>query len=59
MSQAGDDVRLGAESFFFQEGHAEYYSTAKYGELRVSNDGDSVLVGLRDKNLVPLHPPVK
>ena len=41
-------VRLGAESFFFQEGHADRYDRAKYGELRVTADGSSVLVGLRD-----------
>ncbi|WNG20010.1 GDYXXLXY domain-containing protein [Cystobacter fuscus] len=47
-------VRLGAESFFFQEGHAERYAQAKYGELRVAEDGSSVLVGLRDADLNPL-----
>jgi uncharacterized membrane-anchored protein len=41
-------VRLGAEAFFFQEGHADRYDHAKYGELRVADDGESVLVGLRD-----------
>jgi len=40
-------IRLGAESFFFQEGHAGDYRGAKYGELRVSGSGDSVLAGLR------------
>lgn len=41
-------VRLGAEAFFFQEGHAERYEAAKYGEVRVASSGSSVLVGLRD-----------
>lgn len=41
-------VRLGAEAFFFQEGHAERYEAAKYGELRVASSGNSLLVGLRD-----------
>ena len=50
----GGLVRLGAESFFFQEGHADRYATAKYGELRVADDGTSVLVGLRDAELKPL-----
>jgi uncharacterized membrane-anchored protein len=49
-------VRLGAESFFFQEGHAKYYNSAKYGELRVADSGDSVLVGLRGQNLERLGP---
>jgi uncharacterized membrane-anchored protein len=52
----GRGVRLGAESFFFQEGHARYYSSAKYGELRVTETGDSVLAGLRGQNLERLGP---
>jgi uncharacterized membrane-anchored protein len=40
-------LRLGAESFFFQEGQAERYARVRYGELRVAHSGDSVLVGLR------------
>jgi len=47
-------VRLGAEAFFFQEGHANRYERAKYGELRVQEDGNSVLVGLRDAERQPL-----
>lgn len=47
-------VRLGAESFFFQEGHANHYARAKYGELRVADDGSSVLAGLRDAERRPL-----
>lgn len=43
-----DTIRLGAESFFFQEGKADLYADARYGELRVAEDGSSVLVGLRD-----------
>jgi len=50
-------VWLGAESFFFQEGHADYYEPAKYGELRVASSGESVLVGLRGEALESLGPP--
>lgn len=39
-------LRLGAESFMFQEGHAEKYSEARYGKLKVDPAGKSVLVGL-------------
>jgi uncharacterized membrane-anchored protein len=42
---------LGAESFFFEEGQAEHFTGAKYGELMVAPDGGSVLVGLRDAEL--------
>ena len=45
----GKRVRLGAEAFFFQEGHASRYSGARYGELKVAPSGDSVLVGLRNE----------
>jgi uncharacterized membrane-anchored protein len=50
-------LRLGAESFFFQEGQAQVYDKAKYGELRVGANGDSVLVGLRGENLEVLGKP--
>ncbi|WIG99046.1 GDYXXLXY domain-containing protein [Myxococcus sp. SDU36] len=46
--------RLGAEAFFFQEGHAGRYEGARYGELRVADSGSSVLVGLRDAQRQPL-----
>lgn len=50
----GEELRLGAESFFFQEGHAERYDRARFAELKVTPAGDSVLVGLRDEHLEPL-----
>ena len=49
-------VRLGAEAFHFQEGQASLYAKARYGELRVTPAGDSVLVGLRDQDRQPLGP---
>jgi uncharacterized membrane-anchored protein len=50
-------VDLGATSFFFQEGTAEYYEEAEYGELRVDENGTSILIGLRGADLEPLGPP--
>ena len=50
-------IHLGAEAFFFQEGHAQYYENARYGELKVAKSGESILVGLRDKELNPLLAP--
>lgn len=47
-------LRLGAESFMFQEGNADLYSNAQYGELKVDPSGASVLVGLRDADFKPL-----
>ncbi len=52
----GHGINLGAESFFFQEGHAHFYDQARYGELKVDPDGDSVLIGLRDKDFNLLRP---
>ncbi len=49
-------MRLGAESFFFQEGHAKYYETARYGELKVDAKGNSVLAGLRGEKFEVLKP---
>ena len=50
-------VRIGAEAFYFEEGHAADYQTARYGELRVTGEGDAVLVGLRGEKLEPLGAP--
>lgn len=54
--QHDSQIYLGAESFFFQEGQAHYYESARYGELRVNAAGESILVGLRDAQLKPLGP---
>lgn len=50
----GRQTRLGAESFFFEEGTAEIYVGARYGGLRVAPDGESVLVGLFGPDRRPL-----
>lgn len=42
-------VRVGPDAFFFQEGQGENYAGARYGELRVAEDGTALLVGLRDR----------
>jgi uncharacterized membrane-anchored protein len=52
----GNQLRLASNAFFFQEGHGEYYRNARYGELRVSRDGEAVLVGLRDNQYQVLRP---
>ena len=48
-------VRVGSNAFYFKEGDAPRYSRARYGELRVDEQGTSVLVGLRDEHRVQLH----
>ncbi len=49
-------ILLGAESFFFQEGQAEAYEQARYGELRVAENGQSLLSRLLDADLRPIEP---
>ncbi len=43
-------VNIGAESYFFQEGDAKKYEVAKYGGVRIDQEGNSLLVGLYDEN---------
>ncbi len=44
----GDSVRLASDAFFFEEGQWQTYSGARFGEIRVDDEGNAVLVGLRD-----------
>lgn len=44
----GESVRLASDAFFFEEGSAEDYSNARFGEIRVNAKGDAVLIGLRN-----------
>lgn len=53
----GNDIKLvkiGAESFFFQEGQGKSFENAKYGALKVDEGGNSVLVGLYDENRIEI-----
>jgi len=56
ISERGE-FGIGAESYFFQEGHAAFYETARYGVVRVDVAGNSVLVGLADENHQLIRPP--
>lgn len=47
-------IRIGTDAFFFQEGHADRYTGARYGDLRVDAAGEALLVGLRDAARQPL-----
>jgi len=45
-------VWLGTNAFFFEEGTAERFNSARYGEFRVDRaSGEAVLVGLRNDQL--------
>jgi uncharacterized membrane-anchored protein len=48
------EVWLGTNAYFFEEGRAERYQGARYGEFRIDRDsGEAVLVALADDNLRP------
>lgn len=50
-----DQVWLGTNAYFFEEGTAQRFVSARYGEFKLNRDsGDAVLVGLRDEHLQPL-----
>lgn len=44
-------VQFATDAFFFQEGHAERYEPARYGQLRVNERGEPLLVALYDAEL--------
>lgn len=41
-------LRIGTDAYFFEEGTADLYSGARYGEFRVDANGDALLIALRD-----------
>jgi len=52
----GARVRIAADAYFFQEGHARDYERARYGALRVDAQGRALLAGLQDADLAWLGP---
>ncbi len=51
-----EQVRVGVDSFFFQEGQADSYSDARYAEVRLLEDGGVMLINLADENLQTITP---
>lgn len=49
-------VKFASNAFFFQEGTDAAYRDARYGELRVAQNGELLLTGLRNAKLEPLAP---
>ena len=54
-SKKWSNINIGAESYFFQEGEAEKYENAKYGGIKVDNQGNSLLIGLYDENRIEIE----
>ncbi len=50
------EVKFATNAFFFQEGHAKDYEPAKYGQFRVDDQGELLLVAMYDKDLKRLAP---
>jgi uncharacterized membrane-anchored protein len=49
--------KFATNAFFFEEGHADDYAKARFGEFRVAPDGESILIDLRDAARQPLGAP--
>ncbi len=49
-------IRIGAESYFFEEGSGDKFSEARYGGLKVSPTGEPVLIGLYNKKYQLIKP---
>ncbi len=47
-------LHIAGNSYFFEEGTASRYQQARYGEFRVAENGDAILVALRDEKLKAL-----
>ena len=44
-------VKFATNAYFFQEGTAKNYQPARYGQFRVAEDGELLLVAMYDKDL--------
>ena len=44
-------LKFATNAFFFQEGKAQDYQQARYGEFRVAPDGELLLTGLVDQDM--------
>lgn len=44
-------VRFATDAFFFQEGDGERYEAARYGQFRVNDQGEPLLVAMYDDEL--------
>ncbi|MDT6964492.1 GDYXXLXY domain-containing protein [Cupriavidus sp. SZY C1] len=50
----GNGVQVSTDAWFFQEGQADRYARARFGEFRVDASGQALLVGMRDERLAPM-----
>ncbi|WP_437614207.1 GDYXXLXY domain-containing protein [Erwinia sp. V71] len=52
--QGNRQLGVASDAWFFEEGHADDFAMARYGELRVDEEGTALLVALLDEQLKPL-----
>ncbi len=50
-------VKFATNAYFFQEGTGQYFQPALYGQFRVDDDGELLLVAMYDKDLKKLEAP--
>ena len=50
------DVKFATNAWFFEEGRGADFARARFGEFRVADDGEMILVRLRDKDYAELPP---
>ncbi|MGS0689020.1 GDYXXLXY domain-containing protein [Shewanella sp. 30m-9] len=49
-----NQIKFASNAFFFEEGQAKRFDSAKYGQFRVSEQGALLLESLLDKNFKPI-----
>lgn len=50
------EVKFATNAFFFQEGQAQAYEAARYGQFRVDEDGELLLAAMFDETLEKIQP---
>lgn len=50
------DIQIVPHSFFFQEGHAKFYESARYGEFKCDSSGKHLLVALVNEQFKRIIP---
>lgn len=50
-------IKFATNAFFFQEGTAKAYQKSRYGELKVDDNGELLLIDMYDKELHKLGAP--
>lgn len=50
----GGVIKFATNAFFFQEGQAKTFETARYGQFRVDDNGELLLTAMYDAELSPL-----